>query len=370
MRLYLPIVFGTLISAYLAQKEYFTPVPARTETIPPILPSMREQVHHWVHATQVLILAGITADPNHPYGPIYNGHLWTIPIEFLGSMVVFLAVLASSHMASTARMVLLSTLAGLGLRFGRWDFWLFLGGVVLAEWSLILLEAEAASDDLPTIHGTHFTGLNQTTSSRLSQKLWSCIKQAFRPVSAFKSPFKIALLLISLYLLSYAGESSYPGYYHVPLASYIPSLYEPIFLGNEHFILSLGAILLIFILTISPNLQSPFLSPFAQYLGDISYSLYIVHGLVLFTLGTGLQELWTGQVGEERWVDNGVGELVEGVVRTEVDGRTYGKAFLLCVIANTVAVFWAADLFWRIIDGRVIGVGRRIEGLFVRKGRN
>ncbi len=381
MRLYLPIVFGTLISAFLTQKGYYTPVPARTEVIPPQLPTMRDQLHHWWHSVQALVLAGLSADPNRPFGPEYNGHLWTIPIEFFGSMVVFLGILATARTGTAARILILSIIATLCLRYGRWDLWLFLAGMVLAELSLISLDTSEASDSLPIHHHNHEVyNLNQITSPLSETSPGACITptyhcaclrqlltQTFSSLSAFKKPLTLTILTTSLYLLSYAGESPSPGFYHTLLTPFVPGIYEPIYLGPEHFILSLGSVLLVFTLTLSSSLQKAFLSPFAQYLGDVSYALYIVHGMVLFTLGTGLQEHWTGQVGEERWVDNGLGELVEAIVKLDVDARVYGKAFLLCAVANLVVVFWVADLFWRAVDGRVVDAGKWVEGLVVRR---
>lgn len=389
VRLYIPILFGTLLSAYLAQKGYFTPVPARTEILPPILPTMSHQLYHWYRAIQALIMAGLAPDPNRPYAPSYNGHLWTIPVEFFGSMAVFLAVLATAKARSGARMCVLSALAGWTLRCARWDVGLFIGGAVIAELSLTASASPAQFDEeeLPT----HHTAYSDETYalplpspgapvfsyfSYFSTKLMHLFSQLLSSLSAFATTFSIVLLVLALYLLSYAGESPSPGIYHTIISPYAPTIYSTFYLGPEHFFLSLGSLLLLFTLTIplSTNssslsllraLQKPFLSPLAQYLGDISYSLYIVHGLVLFTLGTGLQERWTGQVGEEKWINNGFGELVEAVVRLELDEDLYWRAFWLAGIANAVAVFWAADLFWRGVDGRAVRLGKWVEGLFI-----
>lgn len=386
VRLYIPILFGTLISAYLAQEGYFTPVPARTELLPPILPTMSHQLYHWYRAMQALIMAGLAPDPNRPYAPSYNGHLWTIPIEFFGSMAVFLAVLATAKVRSGARMCALGGIGAWMLKCARWDVGLFIGGAVIAELSLIVSASAQFGDEgeLPTHHTNYNDDVyavalpspGAPVLSYFSTKLFHLFNRLLSALSAFAITFSILLLVLALYLLSYAGESPSPGLYHVIISPYAPKIYSTFYLGPEHFFLSIGSLILLFTLTIplssSPSslslvrtLQKPFLSPIAQYLGDISYSLYIVHGLVLFTLGTRLQERWTGQVGEEKWVDNGFGELVEAVVRLELDEDLYWRAFWLAGIANAVVVFWAADLFWRGIDGRAVRLGRWVEGLLV-----
>ncbi|KAF8861068.1 hypothetical protein BDZ45DRAFT_647964 [Acephala macrosclerotiorum] len=331
MRLYIPIFVGTFISMNLAYNQYFTPVPARGEPIPPILPSYEEQVHHWWRYTTELIFpfwaGGI--DPNRAYGPPYNGHLWTIPIEFYGSMVVFLTVLATAGARSGGlRMVLIAGVCGWGMKRGRWDIFSFLGGVVLAEWSLMsCAEGKGEEGRLPS--------------------------HRERPVYTLRKPLNIGLLLLSLYLLSYAGESPSPGIYHLPLVPYTPLIWEPISLGREHFWLSIGSLLLIFTLVNSRTLQRPFETTFAQYLGDISYSLYIVHGMVLFTLGTYMQEKWTGQVGEDQWPES----------------WGYFRAWGMTGVVVMVVGFWAADLFWRFVDQGAVRGGRWVEGAFVGRGR-
>jgi hypothetical protein len=83
--------------------------------------------------------------------------------------------------------------------------------------------------------------------------------------------------------------------------------------------------------------------------------------MVLFTLGTHLQQRWTGQVGKNEWVDNGAGELIEVIVTGKVGATTYAMAFVACGVINAVVVFWAADAFWRVVDRRSVGWGRWIE---------
>ncbi|KUJ10506.1 uncharacterized protein LY89DRAFT_596299 [Mollisia scopiformis] len=358
MRLFLPILFGTFISMNLAYNGYFTPVPSRGELIPPILPSYKAQVKHWWFYFLEIAFPfwdrGV--DPNRAYGSPYNGHLWTIPIEFYGSMVVFLTVVAGSGArGEKTRMAGTMGLAGWSLRRGRWDVFSFLGGMVLAEWSLIRA-GEGERERLLSHH------------EDADMNLQPRVKVLLKVLNGL-------LLLLALFLLSYAGESPSPGFYHAFLIPCTPALWEPIFLGREHYWLTLGSLLLVFTLTNSPTLQRPFTTSFAQYLGRISYSLYIIHGMVLFTIGTYMQERYTGQVGEDKWVDNGFGELVEAVVRVEKVGFEPGswgfvRAWAAAGIVCTVVVFWATDLFWRGVDRGCVAGARWVEGVFVGRGRS
>jgi peptidoglycan/LPS O-acetylase OafA/YrhL len=388
MRLHIPIFFGTFISMLLAYNELYMPVPARSETIPPTFPTLREQFWDWWAKTMEVVFPFRGVDPNSPYGPVYNGHLWTIPIEFYGSIVVFATVLGLSRVRNSIRMTLVAGLATWSLQRGRWDLWLFLGGVFLAEYSLV--SSSPSELNLPTTRTFRerlpsSTFLNIDTSkittsptirillktlSILSRLLIQCLTRLKTlTLNLFSTPLTLALFTTSLFLLSYAGESSSPGFYHSFLPNYTPQLYLNAYLGAEHFWISLGSVLLVFTLIHSQFLQRIFTTPFAQYLGDISYALYIVHGMVLFTLGTNLQERWTGQVGRKDMVENGEGQLVEQIVRKEYDSKVYGKSFVACALINTVVVFWGADLFWRLVDGRAVRWGRWFEGLVLdRRG--
>ena len=387
-RLWIPIVFGTFISALLAYNDLYTPVPNRGELIPPVFPTLREQLWHWWGDLCIFWFPWkATVDGNDTVGFAYNGHLWTIPIEFYGSIVVFVTVLGLSGVNrghGWMRIAIGTGLVGWSLRGGRWDAALFLGGMVCAEWSLMV--ADGMEGKLPghVLRDYDFEIEMECSLPgsqalhallRISKKALTALRLHLHPfirlLKALKDLSLVILLFTSLFLLSYAGESASPGYYHNFLIPYTPSIWESVALGHEHFWLCIGALLLLFTLTNSPTMQRPFTWALPQYLGDVSYSLYIVHGMVLFTLGTGLQEKWTGAVGKIEWVDNGAGELVEVVVSLEAGARVWWRSLVGCVVVNWVVIFWCADLFWRAVDGRVPGWGRSVEGLVSgrRRGR-
>ena len=56
-------------------------------------------------------------------------------------------------------------------------------------------------------------------------------------------------------------------------------------------------------------------------------------------------------------------ELVEVVVTADCESGRWWQALLGCAVLNLVVVFWCADIFWRVVDGRVPAWGRWIEGL-------
>jgi peptidoglycan/LPS O-acetylase OafA/YrhL len=80
----------------------------------------------------------------------------------------------------------------------------------------------------------------------------------------------------------------------------------------------------------TPTLQKPFITPFPQYLGDISYALYITHPLILWTLGMRLLNMGNKNVAK------------------------YTFGFIEAIFVNSFLCFWLADLFWRRVDANSV----------------
>jgi peptidoglycan/LPS O-acetylase OafA/YrhL len=79
----------------------------------------------------------------------------------------------------------------------------------------------------------------------------------------------------------------------------------------NRFYTSVPAPLLPYCLESVPIIQRPFLTPFAQYLGRISFSLYIVYVPIMFTFGRWVTEKSDEGVWES-WVVLGFFSLEEG----------------------------------------------------------
>jgi peptidoglycan/LPS O-acetylase OafA/YrhL len=73
--------------------------------------------------------------------------LWTLPMEFRGSIVVFILVLALSRARPPMRMLTLLAISWYSMFHGRWDTFLFVVGIVLAELRLIRQESSYCMED-------------------------------------------------------------------------------------------------------------------------------------------------------------------------------------------------------------------------------
>ncbi|KAL2147635.1 hypothetical protein VTI28DRAFT_8089 [Corynascus sepedonium] len=188
----------------------------------------------------------------------YNFHLWSIPVEFRGSIVIYTTLLALSRCTRNAR---LWCEAGLVFYFlyvvDGWYCALFMSGMLLND-----LEQLAAKDELPSF------------------------LDRFRP---HKTAIFYTLLAASIYLggcPAHTGEVEdlrrNPGWY---LLSFLK---PPAVSDAKWFYLFWAAVFLVASVPHIRWLRRFFETRFCQYLGRISYSLYLIHGPILFTLGNHL----------------------------------------------------------------------------------
>ncbi|KAL2022520.1 hypothetical protein VTK56DRAFT_5127 [Thermocarpiscus australiensis] len=185
----------------------------------------------------------------------YNFHLWSIPVEFKGSIVIYTSLLAFSRCSRNAR---LWCQAGLIFYFlyvvDGWYCALFTAGMLLSD-----LEQLAAKDELPAFFAQ------------------------FRP---YKTLIFYHLLAFAMYLGGCPAHRPdveelrrNPGWYWL---SYL----KPRAVSDaKWFYLFWAAVFLVASIPHVPRLRRFFETRFCQYLGRISFALYLVHGPVLCTLG-------------------------------------------------------------------------------------
>lgn len=256
-------------------------------------------------------------------------HLWTIPVEFRASMVLFLTLVGTARLRTGARFLALGLVMWFTYRSDRWDMLLFYCGMVLAEWDLIRGAHSTPSPSVPPASSSsglsllgHGHGPGQPAlprGRRLKTALW------------------IGLSVVALYLMSQpdVGHDDTPGW--VFLSSLIPAWFSDRYrywqcAGSVLFVLSVGR---------SPAWQRLFNARVVQYLGRISYALYLMHGPVMHTVG----------FATERWA--------WGV--TGVEGQAYARGFVLASFVNVPVVIWAADVFWRAVDAPIVRFAKWFE---------
>lgn len=247
----------------------------------------------------------------------YNFHSWSIPTEFRGSIIVYTALLAFSRCRRNMRLL---CEVGLIVYF-LWiaDGWfgaLFMSGMLICDLDLL-----AANNNLPHI----FTRLER-----------------------YKRPIWYTLLVMSLYLggapsgsVDVADVRANPGWYYLSFLK-PHAMWDP-----KWFYLFWAASFLVAAIPRLPWLKRFFEMRFNQYLGRISFMLYLVHGPVLWTLGDRLY-VATGWVQESQamripWWVNRFRLPCGGPLGLEL-------SFLLPNLILLPLTLWLAEMATKLID--------------------
>lgn len=252
-------------------------------------------------------------------------HLWTIPVEYRASMVLFLTMAGTAGLKTWARWAVVAGLMFFTYRSDRWEMLLFFAGLLLAEWDLIRGAHEPTTPGLPLLLPKDNTTPTLSRPRRRGEKaavwVWTVVG------------------VLALFLLSQpnVGYEDTPGW--VFLARLIPDWWSE----KDRYWQCVGAVLLVLCVAHSPaTWQRLFNTHAVQYLGKISYAIYLMHGPVFHTAGFAVQR-WA-------WGITGVGRV------------GYGLGFLLSSVLVLPILVWAADVFWRLVDAPVVRFARWLEG--------
>jgi len=257
----------------------------------------------------------------------YNiGVLWTIPLEWMGSMLVFIVVLGISKAKTWVKISILCLLIHQAHQRTLWVVATFLSGVLLAELSFIYARPLESSAIL----------LRRVESKEnLAEKTHPKWRSG-----SYQSLF-LFLFILGLYVGSHPvhGWHQSPGYHW--MIRHLPTAYEENKGERASFWPCVGAFLIVFSLDMAPFLQRIFTTSIAQYLGEVSYAFYVVHIQVNYTFGSWLVPRCMDITGG--W-SNGTAGFVSGMA--------------LAGLVQIPVTFWAADVFSRLVDERSVRFAR------------
>ncbi|ETI22174.1 hypothetical protein G647_06247 [Cladophialophora carrionii CBS 160.54] len=274
----------------------------------------------------------------------YLDPMWTIPVEFRGSIVLFSFCAVAAYLSTRGRRICCAVLILLCYYWGTIYAALFLIGMLIADLqfdrhperlrSKRQLPQEELHQHQQQQQGTTNNEAPQSSSSSPTNQTFTPGK---RKDSVIRKISCTLLVIAALFLFGQPKDGwSYQGpfpYDYLSLA--IPTWY-PVDLG-EYFWLSIGATLLVFGLDNCRMLQIPFEWSFSQYLGDISFGVYVMHDIVNWTFY----------------------EQVVEPFRVAHFGEGYWSG-LPGMLVTTFVVLWCADWFSR-IDDRVVWFGKWLE---------
>ena len=258
----------------------------------------------------------------------YAPQLWTIPLEYKCSMILFMQILVVSRCTSFVRLAL-QVMTILYLFYAdRWDVATFISGMLIAELNVIADERRKKTVEA--------RGPNQLASRSLVQRSRDCF-------SSFLVKLPLWIILIAgWYLTGFPGSDAE----HTPGYGWLTHFWRGDWDYKFRFWIAVAAILIIFATSFLRPAQAFFTTSIARYLGKISYALYLVHALMNRTLRL---YIWHTFWKVLQW------ESEEGD-----DAKLEGGWFMGTIIYIPM-VLWVADIFWRLVDIPMVKVAKWVE---------
>ncbi|OAP64579.1 hypothetical protein AYL99_00551 [Fonsecaea erecta] len=263
----------------------------------------------------------------------YLYQMWTIPVEYRGSIALFMFCAASCKLSSRSRHVFLWLVVVLSYYWRAVYIAEFLVGMFIADLSLMRHPERLGRPLLPCAPPPPPPPAQDN----------NCIEKpnpspAWWRRAAFSKIFWIFVFTTGFFLLGQPDDPDrnpvipYPWPYLLRL---VPWWYGE---AMYTFWVSVGAGLLVLGLDHSPTLlQVPLTWSFSQYMGELSFGIYAMHILVVESLHKPVLEPW----------------------RQAYLGESAAACFVSEAFA-TAAVLWAADYFTR-ADKTVVRFGRWVE---------
>ncbi|KAK3352628.1 acyltransferase family-domain-containing protein [Lasiosphaeria hispida] len=259
-------------------------------------------------------------------GPIwvsYNTHLWSIPLEMRGSMVIFMACLALSRATTKARL---------------------LCELLLAYYFLYIVDGYYCA--------LFMAGMLQCDLDALAKRTDGYFPRFLRRLEPYKTLLYYILFVIGMWLAGVPSQTAdvkdlraNPGWYWMsylkPQAVFDPKWFYLFFASNM-------------IMACVPRmrwLKRFFEARFCQFLGRVSFSLYLVHGPILAGLGDRLYHA-TGYV-RTMGTPAELAELANWANAFPLPkGGPMGLevAFLAPHIIILPFTLWMADIVTRLVD--------------------
>lgn len=290
-RLYLPVILVSILSNILFYYNIFTypqaiEMMANAWNIQPMTApwahikfSLWQVVHLMTFVRYELDIANTFVRDD--LEGVLNPQFWSIPVVFRGSLIVYLLLLTTGFWSSESRRLTFIAVGIYWFLLGQWDIFAFTSGLCIAEY----LYGEPGGQNTK-VHAQHSSSSVHMFCSYGNQ-VWNMMGS----FASFNSFWRMAFLAAGLFLLSIPDDGPLGAEYSFLNAFAFSPWWDRVEIFNRCWT-SLGAALLIITIANTPWLQSPLNTRPLQFLGRISYSLYVIHFAVYFILKWPLQNLF------------------------------------------------------------------------------
>jgi len=282
--------------------------------------------HVWNMCGQLLGASWAINDIDYPQPP-YNPALWTIPVEFGQSLLLFIAILGLSRCYTNIRLLLLAGITAFCFYSGELYAVEFLGGMFIAEVTLLQDRSLTTPSSSPTIL-PKFALEEKPKKAECGSTIRQNLVQAFW----------FANVVSGLFIASWTNDHVDEVWGLRFLAAHTPEPYD-----GQRVWFCLGAFQIVAACTQLSCLQSIFTTQVPQYLGNISYALYLTHNLCLTILEPRVVPLMNQVFNRETFW---------GRHFTWLGGLALYLPVIICV----------ADIFWRAVDTPTVKFAKWLEG--------
>ncbi|KAJ9297718.1 hypothetical protein DTO217A2_8541 [Paecilomyces variotii] len=342
-RIYLPCIVIIFVSQFLYFCGIYEWEPPSDDWVWGLKPFTAPLSHiHYAlwHVLHLLDISNHGIDINfvrpRPDFANLNYQLWTMPVEFRGSCMVYLMTLTLAFWTPRPRYLALIGVAAYWLYIGQWDLFAFVAGMLLGEGHVSDHCGPAGEIELPC---------NHSETRRTVTDVWTKFKVLigrFLPAVSF-------VLVIYLLCMCHADKVS-------PEYRFLLAIQSPAWDHPEMFARcwrSIGATLAIYAIRESAFLQSPLNSRPVQYLGDISFPLYVIHVMVYFIFKRPVRSMLWFIMTQTPY---------PGTIEAS---RTHPVAFCVAfggsVVNCLMIMVLVAELWNRFVDKKCMVLARRFE---------
>ncbi|RMJ11622.1 hypothetical protein CDV36_008713 [Fusarium kuroshium] len=218
-------------------------------------------------------------------------------------------------------------------------------GMVVAESNLLLLSEPAASDSSSSSNSNNSSDTERTWTEdfdleKAPGKIPWYRKISSKAQKAGRKAGLIFMLILGLYVLSFPnkGAESTPGW------MWMASLFKdnPGYAVNVW--VSIGSTTVVWAISFIKGCQGVLETRLINYMGKISFSLYLVHGLGNQFIGKPLIDfMWNNFTGRE-------------------PGFWKECSWLFAIALYIPILIWLADIFWRLVDAPSVTFAKMVEG--------
>lgn len=281
----------------------------------------------------------INFDRNRPDMRTINYQLWTMPVEFRGSCVVYLLILTFSFWRPQPRYLALAGVAMYWFYMGHWDLFAFVAGILLAE-------RHVASESEPEGEVALSYSCSPFESPKPIIKAWN----KFRENIHLEQVPTVVSFMLGMYFLCMCGADRLAREYRWLAvarsaewdnAEMMPRCWR-----------SVGAVLTIYAISKSALLQRPLNSRPLQYLGKISFPLYLVHPTVYLLLKWPVRDFLWWAVARTSY---------PGTIEASKHALPFYIAWIGTLLVLGVVMVIASEVWNRFVDLKCLGLARRFE---------